>query len=64
MKVQLLTKTGGRVVNVDLPPFDTQPDVIIWGERFFRHDRGRSYVEAFTWVVPPDYGPATGEVDG
>lgn len=36
MKVKLFTRTGGFVHEQEIPPFNEQPDVILWGERVFK----------------------------
>lgn len=66
MWVRLQTKTlGGTLVDVEritIPPFQTEPEVIIWGNRVFaRSGSGQGpgderpvhiYVEVFAYVVP------------
>lgn len=59
----LFTATFGFVANLELPPFDEPPMVVLWGDRFFvREARGVtrgtdvsdrvSYYEVFAYVVP------------
>lgn len=58
MKCNLLTADRGFVTHVEIPPFDTPPEILIWGERFFQLDRNTAqhvvpeYLEAFTFFVP------------
>lgn len=60
-KTRLYTPEGGFVAEVDLPPFNTKPEVLIWGARVFVHvdsfldlteDEDGCYVEAFAYYVP------------
>lgn len=60
-KTRLYTPEGGFVVEVELPPFLTKPEVLIWGARVFVHvdsfldlteDEDGCYVEAFAYYVP------------
>lgn len=57
--VRLYTQAGDFVVEGEIPSFNKAPDVLIWGERFFRHSHKSSgpapyyvayyvYEEAFT----------------
>lgn len=57
VKVKLYTADGGFVVAGEIPRFNQLPDVIVWGERFFRYGDKRlpqaiegpvHYVECFT----------------
>ncbi len=52
----LRTNDGRHVADVRIPPFETAPDVLVWGERiFFRcpTNRAGEWREAFAhWVVP------------
>ena len=52
MKAKLYTQAGDFVVEVELPPFNQWPDVLVWGERFFIVNGQASYREAFTYFVP------------
>lgn len=54
-KAQLLTRDGREVTTVDLPLLadDLQPNVILWGTRFFQSNVfERTYVEVFGYVAP------------
>lgn len=52
-KVQLITRDRGFVAEVDVPPFLTMPDMLVWGDRHFKHEADDLYVEAFVfWIVP------------
>lgn len=61
MKVKLFTADGGFVAEVEIAPFQTMPEVLIWGARVFVwHDDpasqidGKSgYVEGFAYWVSP-----------
>ena len=57
-KVTLLTHGGGLVATVHIPPFPdfAMPDVLVWGERYFRPTNGiiDVYREAFGLAVTPD----------
>ena len=56
MKCQLLTSAKEFVAEVEIPPFNTPPDILVWGERFFKLDQATTrpeYVEAFTYFVLP-----------
>jgi hypothetical protein len=55
VSARLQTRDGGFVVAVDVPLTDW-PEIIIWGERFFRYGYATPtnaiYVETFTWFAP------------
>jgi hypothetical protein len=65
MRIRLVTgHDRGWVGTFDIPPFQTPPDVVIWGDRVFTRSvlpqfadvaRDQEYVEAFAYVVvtPP-----------
>lgn len=53
MNVELYTRDGGLVVRAQLPPFNTMPDVLFWGERIFRHEQDGRYKEAFAYAILP-----------
>jgi hypothetical protein len=57
IRVKLFTADGGFVVEGEIPPFQTEPDVLIWGERVFKfggmvQDGARllhlNYIECFS----------------
>jgi hypothetical protein len=63
MKVILFSADGaGFVADAEIPPFETTPDVIVWGTRYFvapgvaigRQDSPEEviYIEAFSYVIP------------
>lgn len=61
-KVQLITGGDrGFVAEVDVPPFLTMPDVLIWGERYFKRESDDLYVEAFTYWVAVAPEPVVGQ---
>jgi hypothetical protein len=52
-RVKLMNGGGFRVVEGEVPEFNEPPEVVVWGERFFRYEgTGRDgtwlYREAFT----------------
>lgn len=59
-KIKLETSSGGHVGHSEIPPFTSPPDVLVWGERFFKmyadneEDGVWIYRECFTvFVVAP-----------
>ncbi len=52
MNVTLYTRDGQPVVEVDIPPFQTMPEILIWGARFFVWN-GERYVEGLAWWCEP-----------
>lgn len=58
IKCNLLTSDRKHVASVEIPPFSSPPDIVVWGERFFKLDRDTithvvpEYLEAFTFFVP------------
>lgn len=59
--VELQTNTGDFIVTVEVIPFQTMPEVLLWGERCFKRCPSPSaaaveeiYQEVFFVVVPPD----------
>ena len=51
--VELFTRDGSYVTTVHVPPFQTPPEVIVWGLRIFVLDReAGKYREAFAYAVP------------
>lgn len=51
--VKLFTASGEFVAEVEIPPFDTFPEVLIWGSRVFRLGDDDVYREAFAfWTAP------------
>lgn len=58
-KPRLLTADGQLVRDAEMPPFQTLPDILIWGQRFFRRDGVTSegvptYREGFTYALIDD----------
>ena len=64
MKARLMATSARSltepVIDLDLPPFDEPPAVILWGDRVFQY-RGHAltadiadYLEVFAYAVPPD----------
>lgn len=54
--VDLLTRTGGFVASVEIPPFKSKPEALAWGERVFFWDEERAgWYEGYVYVVPPHY---------
>ncbi len=65
MKIRLVTEDGNHVVDHDLPPFQSYPEVVVWGIRTFRldtypHNNPITYRECFAYTV----AEATGESSG
>lgn len=56
MVATLQTSEGLHVGTAAIPPFQTPPDVIVWGVRVFRRDRTTSdtYRECFAYAIPHD----------
>lgn len=54
-KVQLVTRDGGLVGTVELPPFAVPPEVVCWGERFFKQTGPDTYTEVFCYFIPPQF---------
>lgn len=60
MQVNLYTAAGDFVAEVEIPPFNRMPEILVWGERhFIWHEDPASvidgkvgYVEAFAFWVP------------
>lgn len=50
-KVKLLTNTFLFVAEVELPPFVIMPEVLIWGQRFFKQASEDTYTEVFAYAV-------------
>lgn len=58
MRVNLYTRDDGFVASFVIPPFNSEPDVILWGMRVFAtagldsaEPREYRYVEAFCYAV-------------
>lgn len=57
-QVKLFTQDGGFVANVEIPPFKSWPDVLLWGQRIFQKaqtldpDGLATYRECFAYAVP------------
>lgn len=56
----LLTRSGGFVVNVEVPPFIPPAEVVQWGSRIFVRNPAGEYREGLIWYSleplpkPPD----------
>lgn len=53
-RARLETVKGEKVTDVEVPPFDPPPEILIWGQRFFKHHEGATYREAFAYWIAPD----------
>lgn len=66
-EVTLRTKDFSLVERLDIPRFSSFPDVLVWGERVFKHlpqEQKRkeqdgildeeTYIEVFAFWVPPE----------
>jgi hypothetical protein len=62
MKMRLTIRDGGHVADVEIPPFKSLPDVLVWGDRVFSFHQSRSddgdpcsaeYREVFCYWIPP-----------
>jgi hypothetical protein len=56
MRCRLFTQDRRFVKDVEIPPFNTPPDLLVWGERFFILDETAGsvqpeYLEAFSFFV-------------
>lgn len=54
-KIELQTDIGDHVAFVEIPPFSSDPQVILWGARVFVlsvYDTAPTYREAFAYAVP------------
>lgn len=49
MEIKLLTRDGGYVTTVSVPPFNPPPEVIMWGSRVFVRQPGGHYAEGMAW---------------
>lgn len=63
-RIELCLVDGSHVAFVEVPPFNKDPDVLIWGERVFvprvsltADEPVVVYVEAFAYFVPPPLSP-------
>jgi hypothetical protein len=50
-KVKLSTGDGRFVANVLIPPFKTMPEVLRWGDRYFKFVSESEYSEVFCIAV-------------
>jgi hypothetical protein len=59
VSVSLCTNEGRFVTGAYIPNFQPLPDVLVWGQRIFRHDKtvlgSREYREAFAFMVMPGF---------
>lgn len=62
MKIRLAIRGGGHVADVEIPPFKTLPEVLVWGQRFFSfhtelkadgENCSAEYREVFCYWIPP-----------
>jgi hypothetical protein len=55
MKINLLTRDGEFVTEVEIPMFKLMPEVLVWGERTFVYSPGvlGAYYEGFAYYIPP-----------
>lgn len=53
MWVRLYTKANEFVVAAEIPPFEPPPEILMWGERVFRHESEDRYTEGLAWFIPP-----------
>jgi hypothetical protein len=57
MRCRLFTSDRRFVKDVEILPFNTPPDLLVWGERFFILDKDTNgfvqpeYLEAFSFFV-------------
>jgi len=58
---RLVTKEGAHIADVNVPPFETNPDVLVWGDRVFQFGSAimvaddpctAAYKEASCFYVP------------
>lgn len=55
VQVDLLTKDGGFVVKVQIPPFTPPAEVLQWGSRFFVYNKeDGKYYEGLCFFVISD----------
>lgn len=40
------------VSEAQLPPFQSAPDVVIWGNRVFKRESDDAYIECFFYAIP------------
>lgn len=56
--ITLETNAGAFVTLTRIPELESLPQIIIWGGRYFIScDKARTYREATTYTVPPQYIP-------
>lgn len=57
IELELVTREGHPVTRIDVPPFQLQPEVVVWGERFFVRDETKvnRYREACAYWVTPSW---------
>ena len=60
--IRLTTRDGRHVADVTIPPFQSLPEVLVWGERFFslhsefmkeEDPAAAEYREVFCYWIPP-----------
>lgn len=55
-RIELLTNNGHRVAMVEIPPFAINPQVLLWGLRYFVRNANGEYREAVgVWYVSTDH---------
>lgn len=62
IQLSLLTSDGHKVTQIQVPPFQILPTVVVWGDRFFLHgsrassgnegETSHNYYETFGYVAP------------
>jgi hypothetical protein len=63
VEVHLFTRAGEVVTKVEIPPYKTMPEAILWGQRFFirREAGGGIYYEGFVHFVIEPMGTSVHE---
>jgi len=52
--IRLYTRDGRMVTEVQVPPWNSAPEVYVWGERIFvLHTNGRYEEAAGVFFIPP-----------
>lgn len=59
MRIELVTKDGQHVAWVEIPPFQTMPDIVAWGDRTFTLDlkNSRTLRQVEALLLPPEPKP-------
>lgn len=61
-KIKLLTESGGYVTSAFIPPFNTPPQAVVWGQRIFFFKSDEEYREGFC-VAAVIYGNEVDEIE-